>query len=227
MIRGRSVWRDRSFSGPLALPALWAVSLPAVYVIFDLNILSRYLLPVSPAVIILGVLAAGELAERYNAGRVKVVGVLAALALIQNLIFYFTVVVPPTRAFSEGVREVLIPAGKWLNDNTSESAVIAAPDIGAVGYYSEREILDLGGLVTPWINRMRDSLSVETIITEGHFLRRRCDYLLDRDYERERFRGYTVRGVEFVPVLADTVANLGIRRQNPVVYTLYHLEPLP
>jgi hypothetical protein len=41
--------------------------------------------------------------------------------------------------------------GKWLNENTPASAVIAADEIGIIGFYSERPILDLEGLITPEI----------------------------------------------------------------------------
>ncbi|MBD3178768.1 MAG: hypothetical protein GF417_03765 [Candidatus Latescibacteria bacterium] len=227
LITSRRVLFDtRTLKSPLLFPALWAVSLPAIYVIFDFNILSRYLLPVFPAIIVLGVMAAGDLASRVRKGSRVIISTLVALAILQNIIFYFLVVVPPTRDFSRGMKEVLVPIGKWLGENTPEDAVVATPDIGAIGFYSGREVLDLGGLVTPWINRLRDTLTVEQIIREGYFLRERCDYLIDRDYISARLEGETAGGMEFVPLLADTVANLGIRRQKPVVYTLYRLRPV-
>lgn len=42
-----------------------------------------------------------------------------------------------------------VAAGKWLNQNTAESAIIATHDIGAVAFYGERKIIDMAGLVTP------------------------------------------------------------------------------
>ncbi|MFO7916262.1 MAG: glycosyltransferase family 39 protein [Candidatus Krumholzibacteriales bacterium] len=226
LLKGGRLREKNRFSHPLFLPASWALSLPVVYVIFDFNILSRYLLPVSPAVIVLGVLALEELLAGMARSRGLVFRILVAAAMIQNLAFYFIVVVPPTVAFSRGVREVLVPMGKWLEVNTPEESVVATPDIGAVGFYSEREVLDLGGLVTPWINRMRDSLSVDKIIRDGYFLREKCDYLIDRDFRAERLKGNIAGGMEYVPVTSDTVPNLGIRRQKPVVYTLYLLRPV-
>jgi hypothetical protein len=184
------------------------------------------LIPVYPAIIVLGVMAAGDLASRVRKGSRVIISTLVTLAILQNIIFYFLVVVPPTRDFSRGMKEVLVPIGKWLGENTPEEAVVATPDIGAIGFYSGREVLDLGGLVTPWINRLRDTLTVEQIIREGYFLRERCDYLIDRDYISARLEGKAAGGMEFVPLLADTVANLGIRRQKPVVYTLYQLRPV-
>jgi tetratricopeptide (TPR) repeat protein len=37
----------------------------------------------------------------------------------------------------------------WIKDNLPADAVIAAHDVGALGYYSERKIIDMVGLITP------------------------------------------------------------------------------
>ena len=39
--------------------------------------------------------------------------------------------------------------GNWLRENTAEDAVIALAEIGTVGWYSERRIVDILGLVSP------------------------------------------------------------------------------
>jgi hypothetical protein len=43
----------------------------------------------------------------------------------------------------------MVDTARWINLNTSESSLIAAHDIGALGFFGEREILDLAGLVSP------------------------------------------------------------------------------
>lgn len=43
----------------------------------------------------------------------------------------------------------MVAAAKWLNTNTAQEDIIAVHDIGAVGYFSQRQIIDLAGLVTP------------------------------------------------------------------------------
>jgi len=101
---------------------------------------------------------------------------------------------------------------------------VATPDIGAVGYYSGRRVLDLGGLVTPEINDMRRRVDVERIIEEGLYLRFRPDYLVDRSEIPMRFAGRTIEGVRFIPVMEGRVENLGIRKPDPVQYVLYRLE---
>jgi hypothetical protein len=50
---------------------------------------------------------------------------------------------------SREVREVDQAIGLWLKENAPPDATIAVDDIGAIGYLSQRRILDLQGLVSP------------------------------------------------------------------------------
>ena len=43
----------------------------------------------------------------------------------------------------------MVTVASWLEVNTSEDDLIAAHDIGAIGYFSQRRIVDLAGLVSP------------------------------------------------------------------------------
>ena len=51
-------------------------------------------------------------------------------------------------AFIEGE---MVDAAHWLAANTPPDALIAAHDIGAIGYFAERPLLDLAGLISPEI----------------------------------------------------------------------------
>ena len=51
-------------------------------------------------------------------------------------------------AFIEGE---MVDAAQWLAANTPPEALIAAHDIGAIGYFAERPLLDLAGLISPQI----------------------------------------------------------------------------
>jgi hypothetical protein len=185
------------------------------------------MLPVSPVIIILGVTGAARLADRFLKGstaKTAAILVLATIAAVQNIVFYSRVIVKPTREFSMGLEDVIGGMGRWLKTNSEPDAVVAAPDIGAVGYFSERRILDLGGLVSPRINRMRAFVDADQIITDGLYLELGADYLMDRSTVPARFGGKIIRGVRFTPVLMGEVSNLGIRKQEPVTYVLYRLS---
>jgi hypothetical protein len=43
----------------------------------------------------------------------------------------------------------MVVTSRWISENTEPDAVIAAHDIGALGFFGNRSILDLAGLVTP------------------------------------------------------------------------------
>ena len=217
---------DRERRGALLL-LLWAVGLPAAYVLFDFQVLSRYLVPVIPALVVLAFSSIENISRGLRMSvraRNSLIALFTAATIVQNVLFYTIVVIPPTREFSRGLTEVIGGMGQWLARNADPDAVVAAPDIGAVGYYSERRVLDLGGLVTPEINDMRQRIDVERIIDEGLYLQFRPDYLLDRSKIPMRFDGKTILGVRFIPVMEGSVGNLGIRQPDPVQYVLYRLE---
>lgn len=212
------------FGGGVLLSALWGAALPAVYVLFDFHVLSRYLVPAIISVTAVGTVAAARLLRRSAPRRARsLLACFAAAACLQSAVFYAAVVVGPTRQFSRGLGEVLVPIGRYLAGETPPESVVATPDIGAIGWFSRRPVLDLGGLVTPRINELRRRIDVQTIIDEGLYLEMRPDYLVDRHAERERFAGRTVRGVRFEPLLGGTVPTLGIRQPSPVTYVLYRL----
>ncbi len=43
----------------------------------------------------------------------------------------------------------MVRSASWIAQHTPKASLIAAHDIGALGYFSDREILDLAGLVSP------------------------------------------------------------------------------
>lgn len=49
------------------------------------------------------------------------------------------------------IEHEMVATARWLAENTSPDAVIAAHDIGAIGYFGKRPLLDLAGLVSPEI----------------------------------------------------------------------------
>jgi len=212
------------------LMLLWVFALPVAYAVLDFQVLSRYLVPVIPAAIMLGVIAWRRMFSRLRvtaARQREATMIFMALAVLQSVCTLEFVVVPPTRDFSRGLETMLVGMGKWLDSNSPADALVATPDIGAVGWYSHRRVLDLGGLVSPEINRMRKEIDVERIVEEGLYLEFRPDYLVDRDESPARFAYRVIKGIHFEPLMRGEVANLGIRKQVPVVYVLYRLVPVP
>ncbi len=74
-------------------------------------------------------------------------------------------------AFVEGE---MVDVAHWLAENTPPEALIAAHDIGAIGYWAERPLLDLAGLISPEIiPLLADELSLAQYV-----LRSEADYLV-------------------------------------------------
>lgn len=49
---------------------------------------------------------------------------------------------------------VYVETGEWLRDNTPEDATVACREIGHIGYFSRRDIVDVMGLVSPLNGRL-------------------------------------------------------------------------
>jgi hypothetical protein len=57
-------------------------------------------------------------------------------------------------AFIEGE---MVTMAKWIAENTPDNALIASHDIGAIGYFGERPLLDLAGLISPEVIPILDN----------------------------------------------------------------------
>ena len=64
-------------------------------------------------------------------------------AILQAWLVY-----PRTR-FTRGVDDNLIRVAEWVRDHTPRDALIATHEVGAIGYFCERRVIDSAGLVSP------------------------------------------------------------------------------
>ena len=77
--------------------------------------------------------------------------VLAALVTLQTLVSFEV----------RGASQRYVDMGNWLREHTPEAASVAMVEIGTVGWYSQRPIVDILGLVSPYNSRY---------IGERHFM---------------------------------------------------------
>ncbi len=228
-----SVW------GPTALIGIaitWLVVLLGGYAFKQVWIISRYVSPLAPVLL----LAMGLIAEWLlngprvgprgkRAGCIVIVSGVALTLLINGWVF-FGQVVPHAQKFPVGVRECYLGMGQWLSRNTPEDAVIAALDIGAVGYASERRVLDLMGLVSPEILNLGLEIGFQEMVASGAWLKtreagsgRRPDYFVDRSEGAPRWEGKTVHGVRFELLDTCIIEGVGLREPQPWTVALYRL----
>jgi len=128
----------------LAMIGAYALRLPVTYQH------GRYLMPVIPVLLVLGVGGLAAIA-RPGAGqlwaRVLSRAWLAAFALLA-LVFWLRGALA-YRTDVQIIQTEMVATAQWVAANTPAEALIAAHDIGALGYFGGRRILDMAGLVSP------------------------------------------------------------------------------
>lgn len=109
----------------------------------------RYLVPVLPAAAIAGLTVLRAVVERVR-GRGARVAIGLAAVVLAGLHLAGTVRAAGTYAsFCRYHLERHERAGRWIAAHTPADAVIATHDVGAIGFYSRRRIVDLVGVVRP------------------------------------------------------------------------------
>ena len=143
------VWRRRNWLAVLPLAwwlvavLLYAFRLPVTYQH------GRYQMPVIPILIVYGVPGMEWLVSRASAALERVA--VRALALAAAVVFLAFVAVG-AQTYLNDVRIIdteMVDVAHWLDVNTPQDATLAVHDIGAIGYFTERRLLDLAGLVSP------------------------------------------------------------------------------
>jgi hypothetical protein len=125
----------------------WAIGLPLAYLATQSYVASRYLLLATPFVVLIGHFAiVAALSTRRT--RVIAASIVLALTVASSAIVQATVVYPRTR-FTRGVDDRLIEVAEWVRANTPPSALVAVHEVGAIGFFADRRVLDTAGLVTP------------------------------------------------------------------------------
>jgi hypothetical protein len=155
-----------------ALPMLWwgiylmifALRMPVDYQY------GRYLMPTIPYLLLYGVLGTSRwLFPRSKRLAARVASRAAPLAIACLFVAFLLL---GRQAYADDVCIIngeMVDVARWLDAETSPDAVVAAHDIGAIGYWSERQLLDLAGLITPEvIPFIRDeTLLLEFILENG------------------------------------------------------------
>lgn len=136
------------------LPLLWGAALILLYALrlplpFQHG---RYVIPALPALIVAGVIGTGWLYQRALG---TMIGRVLARTLVLTAAILFLVF-----AFRDGliegyvkdvtiINQEMVTAAHWVAENLPPDELLAIHDIGAVGYFAPRPMLDIAGLVTP------------------------------------------------------------------------------
>jgi hypothetical protein len=204
----------------------WPILLSLSFALQGVQVVSRYVLPATPFVLLIGMasfrwVVAALVPRRYGAA----LAVFLVAFALQNGLFTAFVSAPSTRAHTRGLRDSMVVIGIWARDHTAPSAFFAVADIGAFGYYSERRVLDLYGLVTPVMAPIvvRDGYD-EVVSRVEYEVAGRPEYLVDRAHVEGRLASAQDQPTPYRLVFARRIANLGITRPGGYFYSVYTID---
>jgi len=145
----------------------------------------RYIMPAMPIFFLWGLASLLEFTTSKKFGRYHWAFAAGWNFLVGTLCVVFWLVGANTYAQDVALIESeMVASAKWVAENVPENEIIAAHDIGALGYYDTHDLIDLAGLVSPEvIPFIRD----EEKLAE----------LLD-----EKDAGYLIAFPEFYPLLS-------------------------
>jgi len=151
----------------------------------------RYLIPAMPIYFLLGLSGSVALFQSVRLTqlwkrRIKFASSISVLMV--SLAFLISGI----RAYAADVAVIeseMVDTARWIQVNTEPDALLAVHDIGAVGYYSQRKIVDLAGLISPEvIPFMRDEARLAEYLDA-----KRVDFLVTfPDWYRELQNGKVV-----------------------------------
>jgi hypothetical protein len=130
----------------IALPMAWGLVLVTMYA-WRLPVTyqhGRYLMPAIPILLIVGVWGTVNFPRLHRMLRQVLLISIPVLAVV----FWLR----GAEQYAADVRIInseLKAAGVWLQENTGRTAIVGAHDIGAIGYFSQRYLVDTAGLITP------------------------------------------------------------------------------
>lgn len=137
---------------PTLVPLVWAAAHLTTYAL-RLPVTyqhGRYEIPVIPVMIVWGMGGTAMLLRMSDARLwARVLSRAAALSIAVTLVAFVAI---GARAYATDVAIIegeMVSVARWLDAHAAPGDLIAAHDIGAIGYFARRPLLDLAGLVSP------------------------------------------------------------------------------
>jgi hypothetical protein len=170
----------------------------------------RYIIPAMPIFFLFGLLAFAEFDKGNLSSRSHWVWQTIWRASIFMLSFAFIFL--GARSYAQDVAVIeseMVVTAKWVAANLPPGALVAAHDIGALGYFDYHELIDLAGLVSPdVIPFIRDEPQLAKYLNQ-----RGADYLI----AFPDFYPLLTEGAETV-YMTNSAITLSFGQKNMVVY---------
>lgn len=146
-ISKRDIWLATMILWFFGYGVLYAIKLPMVYQH------GRYLFPIIPIYFLIGLIGSFEWINQSHEEKHKITKIfpLVYFSLILCMILYIVIGEVAYIRDIKTINRLMVEPAMWIKENTTKDSVVAAHDIGAMGYFSERKIIDLAGLIEPEI----------------------------------------------------------------------------
>lgn len=171
----------------------------------------RYIMPAMPIFFLFGLLAFAEFDNGKMFARYHWIGQTIWRASIVMLTVAFIFLGAQSYAKDVAVIESeMVVTAKWVAANLQPDALIAAHDIGALGYFDNHKLIDLAGLVSPdVIPFIRDEPRLANYLNQ-----RGADYLISFPF----FYPLLTKNAEVVFVTNGSMSRTIFNEENMAVY---------
>jgi len=210
-----SICKKRKINKKMLFVFVLIVSQIALYIINGVNVYTRYLVPVFPLSI--------YLFQKIVSKKRLIAFLITGISLIYSIFISYFYIYPATINYINSEKNVNKFIGEYLKDNTKKDTSIFLWDIGAIGYYSNRYIFDLNGIINKKIlNRKKPYFKW---IEEEILKKRKTLYFVDVSYKRKRFMKVDNITFEQKFMLAKPFINMFIFQKRPLYYSVYKVHP--
>jgi hypothetical protein len=206
--------------------AAWPLALVFGLAMGGVQVVSRYLLPALPSLALLGAASMAWMTDRLRAPLRTAAWTALLLAYAgQNGFLTLRYDLPHAIRHTAGLRSSLGEYGLWARRQTPPATLFALPDIGAFGFYSDRPVLDLFGLVTPGMAPITVGAGYDAVVERLLFQPfGRPVYLIDRAQVAGRLARKDDPDDPYRLLESRTIPDLGLTRPGRWFYSLYEVD---
>jgi len=170
--------------------SLYMIKLP------EINRFGRYIMPLIPFFILLSISGYREILIIINKFLKNAFITRLAFIIFAGVLFYqsFNAYETFKMFYAEQCKYIYdrqVKTAMWLKENTDENDVLGVHDIGAIGFYTGRKIIDVAGLITPYLNER---------LTEKDYSKIMKDYLQQQGVSYIAFLREWYRSINQVPL---------------------------
>jgi len=207
----------------LGLVIGWPLILVLIYIVQGGQSGPKYLVPMLP-LILAGLCWILSLVEPSRLVSVRVAAVTGLAAVVISVgtsqaIYAFSSI-PRMKSFTSVMQTGLKPMAYWIRNNSPRDAQVVAPEVGMIGYISERRVWEPISLVSRLTSRPTTGVSYDHVMTTGYYRSIvQPQFVIDQSTTKERLASDSLR-----PVMTAELTNPEQLTSGYVFLTLYRVD---